>query len=233
MTKPIIALDFPSYSQTKAFLKQLPYKNLAVKVGMELFYLEGPHLIEDLKQQGHFIFLDLKLHDIPNTVKSAMIGLSRMGVDMVNVHAAGGKQMMASALEGLEIGSGSAHRPKLIAVTQLTSTSEQEMRQDQGIQTRLIDSVLHYSKRTKEAGLDGVVCSALEASAIKQATNESFLCVTPGIRLKTDSQDDQKRVVTPASARENGASWIVVGRSITKAKDPAKAYETIVKEWEK
>ncbi|EUJ24611.1 orotidine-5'-phosphate decarboxylase [Listeria grandensis] len=234
MTKPIIALDFASYAQVEAFLKRFPKGDtLSVKVGMELFYLEGPHLVERLKHEGHEIFLDLKLHDIPNTVKSAMIGLARMGVDMVNVHAAGGRAMMEAALEGLEIGSSSSRRPRLIAVTQLTSTSEAEMQSDQLIQASLMDSVLHYSTLANEAGLDGVVCSALEAGKIKEITRPEFLRVTPGIRLETDTKDDQKRVVTPHQAREIGATAIVVGRSITKATDPYQAYETILKEWNK
>ncbi len=234
MTKPIIALDFPNYLETKAFLEMMPKEEeLYIKIGMELFYNEGPMLVETLKARGYEVFLDLKLYDIPNTVKSAMIGLAKMGVDMVNVHAAGGKRMMEEALEGLEIGSGNSKRPRLIAVTQLTSMSEKEMQQEQNIQTSLLESVIHYSKMTNNSGLDGVVCSALEAKMVKENTRESFLCVTPGIRLASDAADDQRRIMTPFDAKQNGSSYIVVGRSITQAKDPLKAYYTVKEEWER
>ncbi|WP_239254408.1 orotidine-5'-phosphate decarboxylase [Listeria ilorinensis] len=230
MNKPIIALDFASKTQVENFLAQMPSEALSVKVGMELFYAEGAPLIELLKKSGHDIFLDLKLHDIPNTVQRAMQVLAGLGVDLINIHAAGGKQMMESALIGLEKGA-SGKRPKLIAVTQLTSTSESEMQQEQGIQMSLLDSVLQYSRLSYEAGLDGVVCSAFEAQAIKQTTAADFLCVTPGIRLQKGGTDDQKRVMTPSEARQNGASQIVVGRPITQAEDPAAAYEQVLKEW--
>ncbi|WP_099225301.1 orotidine-5'-phosphate decarboxylase [Listeria costaricensis] len=230
MTQPIIALDFASKAQVEAFLAQMPGEPLSVKVGMELFYAEGTPLIELLKKSGHEIFLDLKLHDIPNTVQRAMQVLAGLGVDLINVHAAGGKQMMEAALSGLEKGA-SGKRPKLIAVTQLTSTSEIDMQQEQGIQMSLLDSVLKYSRLSYEAGLDGVVCSAFEAQAIKQATTADFLCVTPGIRLEKGEADDQKRVMTPSEARQNGASQIVVGRPITQAADPAAAYQQVLKEW--
>ncbi|MDT0003359.1 orotidine-5'-phosphate decarboxylase [Listeria cossartiae subsp. cayugensis] len=231
MNKPIIALDFQTYEEVESFLAKFSGETLSVKVGMELFYSNGPVIVEKIKQQNHQIFLDLKLHDIPNTVKSAMIGLAKLGVDMVNVHAAGGKNMMEAALEGLEIGSVSGKRPKIIAVTQLTSTSETDMQTDQLIKTSLLESVLHYSDLTKQAGLDGVVCSALEAEAIKQQNGADFLRVTPGIRLASDAADDQIRVVTPEKARLIGSSNIVVGRSITRANDPVAAYNQVLKEW--
>ncbi|MBC1987586.1 orotidine-5'-phosphate decarboxylase [Listeria sp. FSL L7-0478] len=231
MNKPIIALDFQTYEEVESFLAQFSGETLSVKVGMELFYSNGPVIVEKIKQQNHQIFLDLKLHDIPNTVKSAMIGLAKLGVDMVNVHAAGGKNMMEAALEGLEIGSASGKRPTIIAVTQLTSTSETDMQTEQLINTSLLESVLHYSDLTKQAGLDGVVCSALEAEAIKQQNGTDFLRVTPGIRLASDAADDQIRVVTPEKARLIGSSNIVVGRSITRANDPVAAYNQVLKEW--
>ncbi|EUJ33028.1 orotidine 5'-phosphate decarboxylase [Listeria floridensis FSL S10-1187] len=234
MTDPIIALDFPSAHEAEAFLSRFQNQKLALKVGMELFYAEGPEFVLRLKEQGHFVFLDLKLHDIPNTVERAMTSLARLGVDLVNVHAAGGKKMMEAALRGLEAGSKtSGMRPKLIAVTQLTSTSEAEMQQEQLIPVPLEESVLHYSKLAEQAGLDGVVCSSLEASAIKQHTRADFLCVTPGIRMSADSSDDQKRVVTPREARDRKASAIVVGRPITRAENPKEAYEEVTKEWNK
>ncbi len=231
--KPIIALDFPNASEAEAFLKSFGKEPLALKIGMELFFSEGPEFVLKLKEAGHFIFLDLKLHDIPNTVKSAMRSLAKLGVDLVNVHAAGGKQMMMEALSGLKEGTlAGKSRPKLIAVTQLTSTSEQEMQQEQLIPVSLEDSVLHYSKLAEEAGLDGVVCSSFEAKRIKEQTSDAFLCVTPGIRLASDSKNDQKRVVTPKEARNLHASAIVVGRPITRAENPKVAYERVLKEWE-
>ncbi|EHN0471691.1 orotidine-5'-phosphate decarboxylase [Listeria monocytogenes] len=231
MNKPIIALDFQTYEEVEHFLARFSGEALSVKVGMELFYSNGPIIVEKIKQQNHEIFLDLKLHDIPNTVKSAMVGLAKLGVDMVNVHAAGGKNMMEAALEGLEIGSGSGKRPKIIAVTQLTSTSEASMQSEQLIKTSLLESVLHYSALTNQAGLNGVVCSALEAEAIKQQNGADFLRVTPGIRLASDAADDQIRVVTPEKARLIGSTDIVVGRSITRANDPVVAYNQVLKEW--
>ncbi|EAD3256211.1 orotidine-5'-phosphate decarboxylase [Listeria monocytogenes] len=231
MNKPIIALDFQTYEEVEQFLVRFSGEALSVKVGMELFYSNGPIIVEKIKQQNHEIFLDLKLHDIPNTVKSAMVGLAKLGVDMVNVHAAGGKNMMEAALEGLEIGSGSGKRPKIIAVTQLTSTSEASMQSEQLIKTSLLESVLHYSALTNQAGLNGVVCSALEAEAIKQQNGADFLRVTPGIRLASDAADDQIRVVTPEKARLIGSTDIVVGRSITRANDPVAAYNQVLKEW--
>lgn len=231
MNKPIIALDFQTYEEVETFLANFSGESLSVKVGMELFYSSGPIIVEKIKQQNHAIFLDLKLHDIPNTVKSAMISLAKLGVDMVNVHAAGGKKMMEFAREGLEIGAGSGKRPKLIAVTQLTSTSEATMQTEQLVKASLLESVLHYSDLTKQAGLDGVVCSALEAEEIKLQNGEDFLRVTPGIRLLSDAANDQIRVVTPEKARVIGSTNIVVGRSITRANDPVKAYNQVLKEW--
>lgn len=224
--RPIVALDFPSFEDVKAFLALFPAEEkLYVKIGMELYYAAGPEIVSYLKSLGHSVFLDLKLHDIPNTVKSAMAVLAKLGVDMTNVHAAGGVEMMRAAREGL--GSG----PKLIAVTQLTSTSEKQMHDFQNIQTSLAESVVHYAKKTAEAGLDGVVCSAHEVEAIKAATSEDFVCLTPGIRPAGSATGDQKRVMTPADARAIGSDYIVVGRPITQAKDPVAAYQVIKAEW--
>ncbi|ALS78224.1 orotidine-5'-phosphate decarboxylase [Planococcus kocurii] len=225
MSKPIIALDFASKQQVEEFLMQFS-KPLFVKVGMELYYQEGPELIRYIKSLGHEIFLDLKLHDIPNTVESAMRGLSKLGVDMVNVHAAGGFEMMKAAKRGL-----ADSDTKLIAVTQLTSTSEEQMHEDQLIYVSLEESVLHYAKRAMQAGLDGVVCSVLEAQAIGDACGQEFLRVTPGIRPAGVLADDQKRIATPAQAREKGSSHIVVGRAITKADNPSESYSQIATEW--
>lgn len=231
-TKPIVALDFSTSEEIKHFLSQFKEESLFVKVGMELYYQNGPEIVKYMKSLGHEIFLDLKLHDIPNTVKRSMQGLAALDVDMINVHAAGGKDMMEAAMEGILAGTpvGREH-PKLIAVTQLTSTTQEAMRTEQLIEVPLLESIIHYAKLTKDAGLDGVVCSALEARLIKEQTSSDFLCVTPGIRLKTDEQGDQKRVATPTFARENGASYIVVGRPITMAKDPISAYHSIKNQW--
>nr|WP_087992114.1 orotidine-5'-phosphate decarboxylase [Bacillus subtilis] len=230
---PIIALDFATAEETLAFLAPFQQGPLFVKVGMELFYQEGPFIVKQLKERNCELFLDLKLHDIPTTVNKAMKRLAGLGVDLVNVHAAGGKKMMQAALEGLEEGTPAGRkRPSLIAVTQLTSTSEQLMKDELLIEKPLIDTVVHYSKLAEESGLDGVVCSVHEAKAIYEAVSPSFLTVTPGIRLSEDAANDQIRVATPAIAREKGSSAIVVGRSITKAKDPVKAYEAVRLEWE-
>ncbi|MBS4193924.1 orotidine-5'-phosphate decarboxylase [Lederbergia citri] len=231
--KPIIALDFPDRGTAEQFLQNFQDEQLFVKVGMELFYKEGSAFINWLKSQGHNIFLDLKLHDIPNTVYSAMKVLAGLGVDMVNVHAAGGYKMMELALKGLEEGTPKGmERPILIAVTQLTSTSEEQMQSEQLIDRGLKDSVLHYAKLAFAAGLDGVVCSALEAREISKITSQEFLKVTPGIRMEGDSSHDQSRIVTPRDARKLEASHIVVGRSITQAGDPLQAYEQVKLEWE-
>lgn len=225
MNKPIIALDFSTRTQVEEFLSKFD-EPLFVKVGMELFYQEGPELVRSIKAMGHQIFLDLKLHDIPNTVESAMRGLAKLGVDMTNVHAAGGMDMMKAAKRGLE-GSGT----QLIAVTQLTSTDEAGMHEDQLIYVSLEESVLHYAKQAKRAGLDGVVCSVMEAGAIEQACGKDFLKVTPGIRLADGNADDQKRIATPAKARLQGSTHIVVGRAITTSDDPAASYRQITNEW--
>lgn len=225
MNKPIIALDFASKKEVEDFLGQFS-EPLFVKVGMELFYQEGPELVRLIKSLGHEIFLDLKLHDIPNTVEAAMRGIAKLGVDMVNVHAAGGRDMMEAAKRGLS-GSGT----KLIAVTQLTSTSEEQMHEDQLVYVSLEESVLHFAKRAKQAGLDGVVCSVHEAKAIGEVCGEEFLRVTPGIRPANTAVDDQKRIATPAQAREQGSTHIVVGRAITKSEKPSASYGTIYKEW--
>ncbi|MED3660342.1 orotidine-5'-phosphate decarboxylase [Ureibacillus sp. FSL K6-8385] len=230
MTKPIIALDFPGEQEVFRFLNHFDEK-LFVKVGMELFYQEGPDIVRKIKAMGHDIFLDLKLHDIPNTVKSAMKGLARLGVDLVNVHAAGGKRMMEAALEGLEEGS-TGKRPMLIAVTQLTSTTEEQMQKEQRIPLTLLESVLHYAELTKEAGLDGVVCSVHEAKQIAERCGDSFIRVTPGIRLPGGDVHDQKRVATPDFARKNGSTYIVVGRAVTKAENVVEAYKEVCRLWE-
>lgn len=228
----IVALDFENRKKVESFLQQFN-ESLYVKVGMELYFQEGPQMIAYLKEKGHRIFLDLKLHDIPNTVKQAMKGLARLGVDMVNVHAQGGKKMMEAALEGLEAGvMGNEQRPILIAVTQLTSTDESMLRNDLNIQSTVLDSVLHLAQSTKQSGLDGVVCSSHEVLRIREVCGEDFQTITPGIRLAGDNQNDQVRVATPKFAREMGATGIVVGRSITKAIDPYEAYVRVKQEWE-
>ena len=225
-SRPVIALDFPSIEAVKQFLALFPAEeSLYLKVGMELYYATGPEIVSYLKDLGHSVFLDLKLHDIPNTVKSAMKVLSHLGVDMTNVHAAGGVEMMKVAREGL------GKEAKLIAVTQLTSTSEEQMRDFQNIQTSLQESVIHYAKKTAEAGLDGVVCSAQEVKLIKEATSKDFICLTPGIRPAGAAVGDQKRVMTPADAYQIGSDYIVVGRPITQATDPVAAYHAIKDEW--
>ena len=225
-SRPVIALDFPSFEALKKFLALFPAEeSLYLKVGMELYYATGPEIVSYLKDLGHSVFLDLKLHDIPNTVKSAMKVLSHLGVDMTNVHAAGGVEMMKAAREGL------GKEAKLIAVTQLTSTSEEQMRDFQNIQTSLQESVIHYAKKTAEAGLDGVVCSAQEVKLIKEATSPEFICLTPGIRPAGAAVGDQKRVMTPADAYQIGSDYIVVGRPITQATDPVAAYHAIKDEW--
>lgn len=229
----IIALDFPNKQEVFQFLEPFTDEKLFLKVGMELFYQEGPQMIHELKERENQIFLDLKLHDIPNTVYGAMKGLARLGCDLVNVHAAGGKEMMVSALEGLEAGTTSgSYRPACIAVTQLTSTSEEQMRKEQLISVSLQESVLHYAGVTKEAGLDGVVCSSHEVVPIRESLGQEFLTVTPGIRLSSDNVGDQKRVASPELARGFGASAIVVGRGITRAANPFESYLSYKQAWE-
>jgi len=227
----IVALDFPGREEVSKFLTHFGEEKLYVKVGMELYYQEGPRIVEYLVAEGHDVFLDLKLHDIPHTVYQAMKGLGKLGVTMTNLHAAGGKEMMKAGLEGLMGGAG-GRRPNLIAVTQLTSMTESRMQEDLMIRAKLNEVVLHYARNAFESGLDGVVCSSLEATMLRNALGAEFKKVTPGIRLKEDSVDDQKRVVTPLEAREFGATDIVVGRSITRAVNPRKAYETILQQWQ-
>lgn len=233
MRTPIVALDFPSQREVEQFLSHFGEEQLFVKVGMELFYREGTSILKYLKERNHRIFLDLKLHDIPNTVKSAMRNLAILGVDMVNVHAAGGVSMMKAALEGLQEGTPAGQkRPICIAVTQLTSTSEEVMQRELWIEKSLEETVLHYAKLAQDSGLDGVVCSTLEVPNIRNKCGEEFVTVTPGIRMADDQVNDQVRIATPARARELGSTYIVVGRSITKAANPREAYETVTKQWE-
>lgn len=231
--RPIIAFDFASKQEIETFLTHFPIsEKLFVKIGMELFYQEGPAIVNFLRSQGHDIFLDLKLHDIPNTVQKAMRGIAKMGVKITNVHAAGGVEMMQAAKKGLSEGTKEDQTiPELIAVTQLTSTSEEQMHADQLIEVSLQESVLHYAKCAEKARLDGVVCSAHEVEKIHQATNTNFICLTPGIRPQGASVGDQKRVMTPAKAREIGSNYIVVGRPITQAENPYESYLQIKKEW--
>lgn len=226
----IAALDFENKEKTLAFLDQFEgTEKPFVKIGMELFYAEGPEVVREIKARGHKIFLDLKLHDIPNTVKKAMAVLSRLDVDMVNLHAAGTRAMMEAALEGLTRPDGS--RPLLLAVTQLTSTSQERMTQELLIDQPLDQVVLAYAKNAAAAGLDGVVCSPLEAGQVHAACGEKFLTVTPGVRFADGDVGDQMRVTTPERARELGSDYIVVGRPITQAADPVAAYRRAVKEF--
>ncbi len=223
----IIACDFPDAATTLAFLDRFTDEKPFVKIGMELYYAEGPSIVRALHQRGHKIFLDLKLHDIPNTVQKAMTVLSRLDIDMVNLHAAGTKAMMEAALKGLTRADGS--RPILLAVTQLTSTSEERMHEELLISGRIGDCVCHYAKMAQEAGLDGVVCSPLEAGMVKKECGAAFLTVTPGIRMDAGTAGDQVRITTPAQAKEIGSDFIVVGRPITAAEDPVAAYKQCVK----
>lgn len=225
----IIACDFKSKEETLKFLDNFGEKKPFVKIGMELFYSEGPDIVKEIKKRGHKIFLDLKLHDIPNTVNKAMASLSALDIDMTNVHAAGGKLMMEKALEGLTKEDGS--RPILIGVTQLTSTSKEIMNNEILIPGDTEDVVKAYAKNVKSAKLDGVVSSPLESPAIHKVCGENFLTVTPGIRFEDAAKDDQKRITTPAMAKELGSDYIVVGRPITQAEDPVKAYERCIKEF--
>lgn len=225
----IIACDFSDKKSCLEFLDKFEGKKPFVKIGMELFYAEGPQIVREIKERGHKIFLDLKLHDIPNTVKKSMAVLSRLSVDMCNLHAAGTKAMMTAAIEGLTRPDGT--RPLLIAVTQLTSTSEEAMHKDLLITGKMEDVVMHYAENAKNAGLDGVVCSPLEAAAVHGACGNGFLTVTPGIRFADGDKGDQSRVTTPEKAREIGSDYIVVGRPITAAPDPVAAYERCVKEF--
>lgn len=226
----IVALDFENKEKTLAFLDRFEgAEKPFVKIGMELFYAEGPEVVREIKARGHKIFLDLKLHDIPNTVKKAMAVLSRLDVDMVNLHAAGTRAMMEAALEGLTRPDGS--RPLLLAVTQLTSTSQERMTQELLIDQPLDQVVLAYAKNAAAAGLDGVVCSPLEAGEVHSACGDKFLTVTPGVRFADGDVGDQVRVTTPGRARELGSDYIVVGRPITQSADPVDAYRRAVKEF--
>ena len=225
----IIALDFDSRERTLAFLDQFTQEKPFVKIGMELYYAEGPAIVREIKARGHKIFLDLKLHDIPNTVKKAMAVLSGLDIDMLNLHAAGTKAMMEAALEGVTRPDGS--RPLLIAVTQLTSTSQERMEEDLLIERPLDEVVMHYARRTAQAGLAGVVCSPLEAGKVHEACGQSFVPVTPGVRFADGDAGDQVRVTTPAGARELGSDYIVVGRPITQAEDPVAAYRRCMAEF--
>ena len=221
----IIACDFKDKADTLAFLDKFQEAKPFVKIGMELFYGEGPDIVRAIKDRGHKIFLDLKLHDIPNTVKKAMQNLARLGVDMTNVHAAGTIDMMRAAREGL------GDEALLIAVTQLTSTTEERMQRELLIGAPIADTVAHYARNTKEAGLNGVVCSPLEAALVKEACGRDFITVTPGIRFADGDVGDQKRIMTPALARETGTEFIVVGRPITQAADVVAAYRRVCKDF--
>ena len=221
----IIACDFKDKADTLAFLDKFQEEKPFVKIGMELFYGEGPDIVRAIKDRGHKIFLDLKLHDIPNTVKKAMQNLARLGVDMTNVHAAGTIDMMRAAKEGL------GEDALLIAVTQLTSTTEERMQRELLISAPIADTVAHYARNTKEAGLNGVVCSPLEAALVKEACGRDFITVTPGIRFADGDVGDQKRIMTPALARETGTEFIVVGRPITQAADVVAAYRRVCKDF--
>ncbi len=225
----IIACDFSSAEATLQFLDKFTDCKPFVKIGMELYYAAGPAIVQQIKARGHKIFLDLKLHDIPNTVKKAMAVLSKMDVDMCNLHAAGTIEMMKAALEGLTREDGT--RPLLIAVTQLTSTSEERMQRELLINASINDTIVQYARNAKEAGLDGVVCSPLEAGMVKEACGEEFVTVTPGVRFADGEVGDQVRVTTPARAKEIGTDYIVVGRPITQATDPVAAYKRCVEEF--
>ncbi|MBR3995212.1 MAG: orotidine-5'-phosphate decarboxylase [Clostridia bacterium] len=225
----IIACDFAGKKQVIDFLEMFGDRKLFLKIGMELFYAEGPEIVREIKSRGHKIFLDLKLHDIPNTVKKAMSVLSRLDVDITNLHAGGTKAMMEAALEGLTREDGT--RPLLIAVTQLTSTNQERMEADLLIREPIDKVVMHYAKNAAEAGLDGVVCSPLEAGKVHELCGEKFLTITPGVRFADGDKGDQARVMTPAEAKKIGSDYIVVGRPITAAEDPVAAYDRCVKEF--
>ena len=225
----IIACDFDSAEKVFAFLDRFTGRKPFVKIGMELYYAEGPSIVKEIKKRGHKIFLDLKLHDIPNTVKKSMAVLSRLDVDMTNLHAGGTVRMMEAAIEGLTRPDGT--RPMLIAVTQLTSTDEESMRNDLLINEPIDKVVMHYAANAKRAGLDGVVCSPLEAGKVHNTCGADFVTVTPGVRFADGDIGDQKRVMTPAEAKKIGSDYIVVGRPITAAEDPVAAYERCVTEF--
>ena len=226
----IIALDFPTGAETLQFLDRFPAgEKPYVKIGMELFYAEGPDMVRAIKARGHRIFLELKLHDIPNTVKRAMASLSRLDVDMVNLHAAGASEMMRAALEGLTRPDGS--RPLLIAVTQLTSTNDAALKNELLIDTPMAETVMAYAKNAAASGLDGVVCSPLEAAGVKSVCGEKFVTVTPGIRFADSAAGDQKRIMTPELAGKSGCDYLVMGRPITQAEDPVAAYRRAVQDF--
>ena len=225
----IIACDFSSKEETLAFLDRFSGKKPYVKIGMELYYAAGPEIVREIKARGHRIFLDLKLHDIPNTVKKSMAVLAKLDVDMVNLHAAGTKAMMEAALEGVTRPDGS--RPLVIAVTQLTSTSQERMQEELLISAPMDETVMHYAANAAAAGLDGVVCSPMEAGKVHETCGKDFLTVTPGIRFADGDRGDQVRVTTPAQAKEIGSDYIVVGRPITAAADPVAAYERCVNDF--
>lgn len=227
----IIALDFSTANETLAFLDNFSDFHPFVKVGMEIFYAEGPAIVKELKDRGHKVFLDLKLHDIPNTVRKAMCVLAGLGVDITNVHAAGTVQMMRAALEGLTEGSTNGQRPQLIAVTQLTSTSVETLHNELLIPQPMEQVVAQYAKNAAAAGIDGVVCSPLEVPDVKKACGSGFITVTPGVRFADSSTDDQSRIATPARARELGSDYIVVGRPITQAANPLEAYKRCLSEF--
>lgn len=231
MGKIYLALDFPNWEESKNFLDKHDLAGVPVKVGMELFYREGIDVIKRLKEDNHSIFLDLKLHDIPTTVYRSMKNLANLGVDLVNVHALGGSEMIKRAKEGLQSGQVSSQATKLIAVTILTSMNKEQMNKELLLAGQLEDHTVSLAELANNNGADGVVCSVHEAAAIKEACGDEFLTVTPGIRLKSSAKDDQVRVATPSFARENKADMLVIGRSITKAINPKAAYEQALKEW--
>lgn len=230
MKDVIVACDFKNRADTLDFLRRFSGEKPYVKIGMELFYGEGPDIVREIRAMGHEIFLDLKLHDIPNTVKKAMRNLASLGIQMTNVHAAGTIDMMRAAKEGLAEGA-QGQAPMLLAVTQLTSTSQERMQRELLISSTIEDTVTHYAANAKQAGLDGVVCSPLEAGLVKGACGAGFLTVTPGIRYPDGNQGDQARVTTPQMAREIGSDYIVVGRPITAAADPVEAYARVKKDF--
>ncbi len=225
----IVACDFAGAAQTFAFLDKFTGRKPFVKIGMELFYAEGPQIVREIRKRGHKIFLDLKLHDIPNTVKKSMSVLRDLDVDICNLHASGTVKMMEAALEGLTRPDGT--RPLLIAVTQLTSTDQEALEKDLWIEKPMAEVVMHYARNARKAGLDGVVCSPLEAAKVHEVCGKDFLTVTPGVRFADGDRGDQKRVMTPAEAKEIGSDYIVVGRPITAAEDPVAAYERCVAEF--
>ncbi|MDK6233969.1 orotidine-5'-phosphate decarboxylase [Aerococcus sanguinicola] len=233
--KPIIALDFDTVDKMEAFIQKFDGQELNVKIGMEMYYANGPALVKQLKAAGHHIFLDLKLHDIPNTVHRSIRALTELGVDMLNVHAAGGEEMMRWAMDAIvEAQPDPDKRPLLIAVTQLTSTSEAAMQAEQLTQATIEESVVHYAQLSQKAGLDGVVCSPLESRLIKDQVGTDFITVTPGIRPSNyqSQREDQERITTPAKAKALGSDYIVVGRPITQSADPVQAYRDITAEWQ-